>query len=535
MRIRSRKHLRLHQVVQVVGVLIPIAIVGTIAGIAANFYNEIPKFGYSDDLRPDPDDFQDVNYTRLSQMAQDYEQRFEDWHIPLGFVVSTEFTDQNLTILDRYHFSDNGALWSGTALVTFTAKYQAAINEGNEAMKNDSLGVMDLLVKGMAMMLKVPNGGLGPQFGATVARGFAHYNNISSVPGCNYLFVMSDPKMYNGTDGTQMGGEDYSQWRWSDFTSNDEYGGFYMGIGIAYKYIKDNGGTSPLELKIKNTLELMIDQCCAGMLRANFLGIGGFGGPTGVDQKMRLFSGATWTLVVLKMGALAFPEKYEDLYYHYALEEGYAYYTLEGGTHEIVANYYAYNFGIDMVFANLMMEDHPALHTLYLENFKRSLWYCVRYHRNPYFNSMYLAAHKFGPAEDQLLFELDVEDQLMEFDVYHFPDVYLQLSRPPQPPYVNFTLSEYKDYFENTPLGNFLAPIFMEFNLDQLRWNRPLTVKMKPSSILMWDRNPFDIVPEKYYNGNDNLLKEEPGISFLAPYWIGRGFSNYIKENGTRV
>nr|MDO8085131.1 hypothetical protein [Candidatus Sigynarchaeum springense] len=507
MRIRSRKKIHLHRIGALVAFIIPFATFGTIVGQVVSIFNEIPSFGTDESLKPDPSTFIPANYTRLAEMAEFYDYRFENYHIPLNFTVGTSFTTEDLTTVSTYHFSDNGALWTGSSLVGFVGKYKAAKREGNATMKADAIRVIRKLVDGMAMMLAVPNGGLGGDYGATVARSWCPPQNKTNIPGVQYLFNMDHPKYFNGTG-------DYSQYRWSDYTSNDEYGGYYMGIAITFKYL-DEADAPDVHAKLK----LIIDQLCAGMLRANFLGIGGFGGPTGVDQKMRMFNGASWSLLVLKMGALAFPEKYASVYYNFALENMNAYYgSKEGGIQEIVSNYYAYNFGIDVCFGLLMLEEDPVLLARYIKNFEESIWYCVRYHRNPYFNAIYLAAkrtvHGDGKFES---IERDVEDQLMEFYPRHFPDVYKGVEPVPSH-YKIVDFSKYKDFFANNTIGVLFAPLFEEFDLEGTFWDHPLTVKMKDTSIFMWDRNPFDPAW-----GGFNLLHEEPGSSFAAPYWIMRG------------
>ncbi len=509
-----------HRIGALVALIIPLATFGTIAGQVAYIFNDIPSFGTDESLRPDPSTFVVANYTRLAEMAEFYDYRYETFHIPLNFTAGTSFTSPALTTVSSYSFSDNGALWTGSALAGFVGKYEAAKRENNAAMKDNATRVIRKLVDGMAMMLAVPNGGLGSDYGATVARKWAapEHRALYALSGSESLFNMAHTKYFNGTGP-------YSQYRWSDYTSNDEYGGYYMGIAIAFKYL-DEVDAPDVHAKLK----LIIDQLCAGMLRSNFLGIGGFGGPTGVDQKMRMFNGATWSLVVLKMGALAFPEKYASTYYNYALENMNAYYgSKEGGIQEIVSNYYAFNFGLDVCFGLLMLEEDPVLLARYIKNLEDSIWYCVRYHRNPYFNAIYLAAqravHDDGRFES---IERDVEDQLMEFDINHFPDVY-QGVEPVPSHYKIVDFSKYKDFFENNTIGVLFAPLFEEFNLEGTFYDHPLTVKMKDTDIFMWDRNPF--FPA---GGGINSKYEEPGTSFAAPYWIMRGFCG-MPANGVRV
>ncbi|MBN2150978.1 MAG: hypothetical protein JW839_06020 [Candidatus Lokiarchaeota archaeon] len=521
MRIKNIKDHRKQQVGLAAVILLPVALLGAIFGTASYLYVEIPSFGMDESKMPDISSFQLVDYGELASMAAFYDQRFEGHHIPLNYTVSASFTSTNYTNVSTYGFSDNGALWSGTAIAGYVGKYLAARRESNATMELDALRVIRKLVHGMSMMLAVPNGGLGPGYGAILARMWAAPEH-ASIPGMP-LFNDSiqgarAPYAYYNGSGV------YSNWRYSDFTSLDEYGGYYWGLAITYKYVDDPW--------VRGTLSLMIDQLCSGMLQTNFLGIGGFGGPTGVDQKMRFLNAATWSLLLLKMGALAYPDKYARLYYHFAVERGYAFFANEGGTQEIVANYYAYNFGIDVVFGLLLLEEDPTLRAQYLANFNNGMWSFVRTHRNAHFNVIHLIVEGLGPGGD-VYYERDVEDQLARFKLTHYPDVNAPVT-PPTPDYrlVDFTV--WQNFFERHPLGNFMAPFFFEFELDNGDkedkgfYDRPLAVDMCKTRLYIWGGNPFTIP-----GNSTNLLVELPGLSFITPYWLMRGFG-LINATGVR-
>lgn len=517
MRIRYRdpRKLNAQRAGALLAMLIPMTVLGSVVGHVAGLFEEIPSFGFSDALRPDPATFVPANYSMLAEMALAYDYRFETYHIPNNFTVDTYFGDDALTVPTWYGYSDNGALWTGSSLVAFVGKYLAGVEENDTTLRDNATRVMRKLVHGMSMMLEVPNGGLGPQFGATVARSWASPEQMGVVPGPGYIpgiqYLLNDgpayPKYFNGTGP-------YSQYRWSGFTSNDEYGGYYMGIAIAYKFLNKTHAPD-----VHDKLGIMIDQLCAGMLRANFLGFTGSGGTTGVDQKMRAFSGSSWMMLVLKMGALAHPEKYESTYYHILAENLQGFFAgAEGGSQEIVSNYYAYNFGFDVLFGLLMLEEDPVLLDRFVRNLDKTMWRYVRYHRNPYFNAMYMAIQRSTHGNMEVL-ERDIEDQLMEFKINHFPDT-RQGRRPAGAGYELVDFSPYRDFLENSTAGALFRPVFMEFNLNEKFWNKPLTVSMRHTSIFMWDGNPFKEITS---NGT-NYRHESPGMSFSAPYWIARGF-----------
>ncbi len=508
MRIKRIKDYKKQQVGLAVVILLPVVLLGTIFGTASYLYVEIPSFGMDESKMPDMSSFIPGNYTDLAAMAAFYDQRYEDYHIPLNYTVSTLFTGINYTNVSSYQFTDNGALWSATAIAAFVGKFLAGKHEGNATLVQDALRVIRKLVHGMSMMLAVPNGGLGPQYGSILARMWAapEHALIPSMPLFNDSIpgARSPYAYYNGSGV-------YSNWRYSDFTSLDEYGGFYWGLAITFKFVDDPW--------VQDTLVLMIDQLCNGMLQTNFLGIGGYGGPTGVDQKMRFFNAATWSLLLLKMGALAYPDKYARLYYQFAVERGYAFFTNEGGTQEIVANYYAYNFGIDVVFGLLLLEEDPTLRAQYLANFNNGMWSFVKTHRNAHFNAIHLIVNKLGPGAD-IYYERDIEDQLTRFKLTHFPDVYRPVS-PPGSEYNLVDFTKWQVFFERHPLGNFMAPFFFEFEVDRGFYDRPLDVDMCVTRSYIWGGNPFCVVDPGY---TPNLLYEQAGLSFLTPYWLMRGF-----------
>ncbi|NMC05466.1 MAG: hypothetical protein GYA24_09650 [Candidatus Lokiarchaeota archaeon] len=244
---------------------------------------------------------------------------------------------------------------------------------------------------------------------------------------------------------------------------------------------------------------------------------------------MRMLTAATWSLLLLKMGAIAFPEKYARLYYQFAVERGYAFFTNEGGAQEIVANYYAYNFGIDVVFGLLLLEEEATLRAQYLKNFNSGMWSFVKTHRNAHFNAIYLIVNGLQQGDD-VYYERDIEDQLARFTFTHLPDVNGNVTAPgPEYRIVDFT--KWQIFFEQHPLGNFMAPFFFEFDIDNPKiafYDRPLTADMCKTRLYAWGGNPFLVQG----NRTDPLF-QNPGLSFLTPYWLMRGFG-FINATGVR-
>nr|MDO8113141.1 hypothetical protein [Candidatus Sigynarchaeota archaeon] len=455
---------------------------------------------------PDPETFIPANVTKLAEMAEYYDARFENYHIPLNMSTDTFFNEDNCTSVSWYAFSDNTGQWTGLAITAWVFKYLAAINEGNTTIKQDSLRVIRKLLQGMSMQLAVPNGGLGPNYSGILARGWAGPEQ-RSLPGVDaYYFQDAGGQHHNGTGP-------YANYRWRSYTSNDEYSGFYAGLAMILKYVDD-----PVECQdIQATARLMIDQVAAYMLDTNFLGMDWHGGPTGVHQRALFFQGGAFALLLLKLAATAFPGKYAVIYYHYAAEELYAVTTLETNSQETIANYYAYAFNYHVMFALLQLEDQPgSLRQLYLDNFLRGLWSITWMHRNPFYNVIYLALAS-EPGINATV-EHDVEDNLMRYGINHYPDRQLGHVSPLPPDYVRIdNVQALSDFLQNDPRGGWYLPYFTEVNAGQIYYNKPLTPEYQNGDIFLWEKNPY-----QYQESVTYTTREFAGFSFSIVYWIAR-------------
>jgi len=284
--------------------IVPLILLASYVSTAASLFSKMVEFTYA--YEPDPDDFLSADYDRLSEMADYYDYRYEKYHIPLNFSTDTIFTDINCTEVSRYGFSDNGAQFTGLSITGWIFKYLAGKRENNPDLIQNASRVIRKLMHGLSMMLAVPNGGIGPNFSGILARGYASPDDRDIA---EFYFNDGGGRHHNGTGI-------YSNWRWRGYTSNDEHSGYYSALALALKYVDLPD--------IQALLRLLIEQLAQHMLRTNFLGLDYHGGPTGVDQKARMFQGGTWALLLLKMAAIVNPNKYERIYYHCASEDFYA-------------------------------------------------------------------------------------------------------------------------------------------------------------------------------------------------------------------
>ncbi len=468
---------------------------------------------YSFENEPDPSTFQEVNYTKLAEVADWTDQRFVEYHMPLNVSSPTFFVDENYTEVDYYKYGDNRAARTGISYSAWVHKYIAAKRENDQEQEEFALGVLKNLTHGLSMLMKVPNGGLGAQFPGKLARGYA-------PPGSQDIaqyYYRDNPKHFNGTGK-------YSQYIWRDFTSNDEHAGYYLFLALALKYLEDPW--------IIDTVYKIVDQLANYHIQNNFKVIAAHGGPSGAQQTPALGSNAFWKALLLKMASMCYPEKYEDDYYYFISNEMGYLHTNMGGAYETISNYFAYNFGHSVCFSYLLLEGvNTEVGKTFYEGFLNSLRHNVENHRNPYFNAMFLAlqAELLNITRgDFPILEHDVEDQMMNLIKTHHPDRAREAppipdSYEPVPAYAEIT-----EFVKNHPHGDFYATAMMEVELDQTMYTRPLTADLMAGKPFIWSRSPY-LEPEEV----GKPLLENSGITFLTPYWIMRAHG-FMLATGTK-
>jgi hypothetical protein len=507
MRIRRRRYVPIKNLLLIGLILAPFSFAGYMAYHVGEIYRGLAAFSY--EIEPDPSEFLPADYTRMAEMIVEYDRLFEANHLPLNFTAGCVYTNLNFTNVSYYTYSDNGALWTGIAMAGLVFKYLAGVHEENTMIQQDALRVIRRMVHGMSMLMIVPNGGLGPEYSGILARGWAGPEHQTLAP----MYFQPNDRHFNGTGN-------YSNYRWRGYTSNDEYGGYYMGLALALKYIPDD--------YVQTTVHLIVDQLCNYMIKTNFLGISGTGNPTGVNQKAKFGSGAFWVLTLLKMGAICYPEKYEQRYYHYLAENWYYMMANEGGDQETISNYFAYNFGHAVVFAYLTLEDRSSniWHRFYT-GYLNSLRSYTATHRNAWFNVIYLALLD-DPTSEPIVAR-DIEDQLMRFDINHFPDrLYGIQPIPDDWPKVS-TMNQWYDYLYNDPKGQFYRVFLPEVQFDEDYYLKPLNPEYRRTGNFMWEHNPYQA------DGNYvNPRYEGSGSSFFVPYWIARAIG-VIQPSGVRI
>ena len=135
MRIRKHKPRKWVQIVKICIVVIPIILVSLFAVSLRSKFDDLAAF--TQVYEPDPSSFINGNYSRFAEMAEYYDARFEEFHIPMNMSTDTVFTDNSCTTVDYYQYSDNTGQWTGLAITSWVYKYLAAIRENNNTMKQD--------------------------------------------------------------------------------------------------------------------------------------------------------------------------------------------------------------------------------------------------------------------------------------------------------------------------------------------------------------------------------------------------------------
>ncbi len=465
---------------------------------------------------PDPAQFVDINYTRLAEMVQWTDTRFENYHVALNMSTDTNFIDDGtFANVESYRFSDNQALQGGYAVAAYTFKYLAGKRENDSVIKNDALRVLRNLTYGFSMFLRVPNGGLGPEYPGILARGYSP----PDPDGIGSFYFQGHPKEANGTGI-------YSDWKWRGFTSNDEHSGFYLALAVLLKYVDDD----PF---IANLTRLMIEQVANYLVQTNFIGFQQYGGPSGIEQKPRAFFSGYWVACLLKMASIVNPAVYEPVYRHWLSSEGIAMSGRTSLSFNQISDYFAYLLDYGPLFAFFILEDPQApvwkqLYRGYLE----SLWSYVKNNRNAYFNALHLgmlAAAGLARRGDFPVIEHDMEDQLMRMETNHFPDRLDPKPAVPETYELSQEMIRARRYLTEDPIGRQFAFLFDNVDYKEVWYAKPLSVEYRPAHSFMWELSPF--WQEVRY---ENASCETAGLTLTTPYWIARAYG-YILPCGVKT
>jgi len=540
MRIRSRKNLQKKNAAIVFLFLLPLIGFSTYAIGLIIIMNEMASYTFNIDP-PDTDYFytmDEIDPNIMAEVADAISYRLNKSHLNINLSVTISYTDTTYTTVDRWYDTDNAALYGGQTLGAQCFRYATAKKENNQTEMDNSMEIIRQLVTGFSLLLAVPNGGIGPDYPGLPGRfyGPPGYEEVfPEVFGTGY-------KMYNGTGI-------YSNWRCRLKTSLDEMGGYAIALGAVLKFI--NPADSSDAEYCYETVRLLVAQLIEGFRGTNWLVIHGDGYPAGSDLNMD-FGGGGWKLAFLKLGAIAYPDLYASEYaytYAKALHSGSA---GEGSSTNTFMEYYAFNFANCLVLSLILNEENPYIRHHYIKLYATGFYDILKYHRNAWINSAYLAFMHMLPAEQRKEFEnpaydiekvtWDVNDQMFRFYSWANPSGmsltkeqwgirnYNLIQRPHSTretstnPLIKArerdpAAQRWLDFFENSlfgPLYSWVQDDLFNFNDHYLV---PTTASEGHAGAMIWGSNPF------MGEGGDpwgNGLREERGNSFMFPYYIGR-------------
>jgi hypothetical protein len=473
------------------------------------------------------------NQTYLDQMAARFDYQLETWHIPTNISIDVTFTNDSYSEVETWHGTDNGALHLGYTLASQCLRYKYALDNNDLNEFENATRMVKKCVSGFSNMLAAPNGGIGPDYPGMPARFVsAPKNRIYH----HWLFD-PDPRHFNGTGP-------YSNWRVRLHTSRDELAGYYLGFASVLKFIDPaiNDDSRWCVERIK----LLTAQMIEGFRKTNWLVLGGNGEPVGSDLNP-ILGESIWQLALLRIGATAYPDKYDSLYNYAAakimsMQNGHM-----GSVGNTAYDTYALAFSMDVEFALIMLEDNPLLLHHYIKRFEEGFYSFLRYHRNAFFNIIHLVFMTL--IEDSSLFEdpnyndnalrWDVLDQLWRYNTsgwgYGVRD-YNLTARPhstratslnPEIASMNVdpNRAKWANFFENNIYGTLFAWVGELIDINDpsgVQYTLPLTVSEMGVHHFLWEHSKF------FGTGGDpsgNGLKQVIPNSYLVVYWMGKAFN----------
>ena len=535
MRIRARKNLAKKNVCITFLFLLPLILFGSYAGFCVYIINDVASFTLNLDP-PQTEYFTPLNQilanqSYLEKLAHSYDYQMETWHMPTNISVDVTFTNDTYSEIATWHGTDNGALHIGYTLASQCLRYKWALDNGDINELNNATRMVRKCVTAFSYMLAAPNGGIGPNYPGTPARFVCAPENRKYHP---WMFD-EHPRHFNGTGI-------YKNWRVRLHTSRDELAGYYLGFSSVLKFIDPELNED--SRWCVERINLLTEQMIEGFKKTNWLVLGGEGEPVGSDLNPYL-DGSTWQLALLRIGATASPEKYDSLY-HYAATKIMAMNNANmGGSWNTIYDTYALAFGMDVMFALIMLEDNPRLQYHYIKNFENGFYNYVKYHRNVYFNIIHLAFMELIP--DSSTFEnpnynddtikWDILDQLWRFNTSGWGNGIRNYNLSQRPNSTRATSlnpeikkmeiepkkAKWNDFFENNTFGSLFAWIGEELGFDDPLYLLPRTVSESEAHYFLWEHSKFYGENSDHPSGNG--LKQAVPTSFLIVYWMGRAFN----------
>jgi len=480
-------------------------------------------------------EFITANYTRMSEMATEFEYYLDRDHLPFNYTLTVYWNNSGSDIWDldehginesatailRYGTAGDATIWTGITLAAECFRYAVAKKENNEPERLAALDMVKKLLRGVSLLIAVPSGGIGPEFPALLSRSVRPKDYDGPPLGDGY--DQWDTNTHNRWDIFDGVG-DYSDWLYKGYPSTDQHSGIFFGLGQCAKLVASDKNCDQW---VKERVRLLAAQFAEHLTRVNFMLIDkskpGYTRTTGQDFKIGFESSGFWVLSILKIASITEPQKYASLYHHWAVEKNYINFLNRDMRFFNVYNYYSFNINYLMICNLVSLEEHPIFRQRY-EKIIRDIYYpIIRIGRNAWFNIGYI----YMMRENSTKFQKDIEDQLMRFDVPRFPNGTKRI--PERGGDVN-GIPSYNRLYNLTDLINPLAKILYGPIIEGLEFDReilsyPRTVDMWDNSDFLWQRSTW------YYNNRSRYLRQDSGIAYLLPYYMGRYCGIFPKSN----
>ncbi|MHA1292477.1 MAG: hypothetical protein ACTSQJ_07400 [Promethearchaeota archaeon] len=477
----------------------------------------------------DDSEFIEANYTRMMQMSRIFNFHYDRDNTPLNYTLTVYWNDTSYTNISFYGTSGDAAIWSGMNLAAQSLHYAVAKRSENQTEIDYALKLVDKALRGVSILIAVPSGGIGEKYPCILSRSVSPKDWVekgnSPIDAYNY----DDPDSMDPND-IFNGVGDYKDWWWKGYPSTDQWSGIILGLGQCARVFMDEKGK---ETKwIRERVKDLVIQIIENFKKSNWmiLDMNKFGGSrtTGQDFKLSLEMTGVWVLSILKMGMIACPDKYTELYYHYALERNYIN-AIEADLRIFnLMNYYSLNINYNMLTNLVSLEEDPSLRIRY-ENIVNKIYYpIIRISRNAWFNLGYLyMMHKDNLKDysaDEKLIVKDVEDQMMRFDVSREPNGTNRVpDRGGDRNEVKYKFSDPTEKYRKNFIINFLYGYLLDLYSKEIS-EYAKRVDEYQNSDFLWQRTPWEEEEYTLY------IRQDSGLAYLLPYYIGL-YLNVFKED----
>ncbi|MBD3352841.1 MAG: hypothetical protein GF364_15255 [Candidatus Lokiarchaeota archaeon] len=464
------------------------------------------------DYDVDNSDWIEPDLAEMASMQDEFEYYLNEYHLPMNYTLSILWNEDYSEIL-TYIVTGDACIWTGMMLAAQAFRYGAARNSGNVSEMDKALSMVRKVLSGVTLLLAVPNGGIGPEYGGILARSVLSPDENRSLYH-QYLFG-SSKDIFNGSGI-------YKQWQWVGYPSIDQHSGIVFGLTRVALSV------APFDETISETTKLLTQQLVEHYLKTNWMITDAGGRTTGQDIDISTEEGSFAVLSFLKMAQLANPksDRYQSLYNHYAYERGYIFYLKPPIPLKYLNyyNYYSLNLYMLLFYHLAEAEEDKFLKNVYQRFFLNNFYKVFKSSRNAWYNCAYLGIMGNKDAD----IARDIADQLMRFGLEdepghtRIPDRGGGRTPIPADQYGTEPLIRWRAFIENNTFGRFfygwvdgILP-----NLDEIL-NAPKTTDQYQQEDFIWQRTPWT----PGYHWNHEEYRQDSGLSYLLPYYMGIYYS----------